>query len=253
MNSSVSNKTMIGCAIASALALSPSPGIATVLPVLYMEIKDVGSTIITSLGTLYSATRDFTSGGFSLGEDPISPVFYTGASLFTGDAGPLLFDGNPNPVGSFTSGIPFSGDAIIPFTFGSDIVADVIDIKPPLINPGLDLDFTSFVFGATFGTESFNMSPDLGFPTVNWIVDNGFGTYLTSFQWSHMITTAEDSTGNFTGFEANWILEGCISTVSEFAVPCNVNAASVPIPAAAWLFGTGLLGLIGISRRKKTA
>lgn len=27
----------------------------------------------------------------------------------------------------------------------------------------------------------------------------------------------------------------------------------VPVPAAAWLFGSGLMGLIGISRRKKTA
>ena len=29
--------------------------------------------------------------------------------------------------------------------------------------------------------------------------------------------------------------------------------SSIPIPAAAWLFGSGLLGLIGISRRKKAA
>jgi hypothetical protein len=29
--------------------------------------------------------------------------------------------------------------------------------------------------------------------------------------------------------------------------------ASVPLPAAAWLFGSGLLGLAGIARRKKTA
>ena len=27
---------------------------------------------------------------------------------------------------------------------------------------------------------------------------------------------------------------------------------SVPVPAAAWLFGSGLIGLIGIARRKKT-
>jgi hypothetical protein len=32
-----------------------------------------------------------------------------------------------------------------------------------------------------------------------------------------------------------------------------VNTSVVPIPAAAWLFGSGLLGLIGISRRKKAA
>jgi hypothetical protein len=31
----------------------------------------------------------------------------------------------------------------------------------------------------------------------------------------------------------------------------NVGAAVVPIPSALWLFGSGLLGLIGISRRKK--
>ncbi|MEE8427904.1 MAG: VPLPA-CTERM sorting domain-containing protein [Gammaproteobacteria bacterium] len=28
-------------------------------------------------------------------------------------------------------------------------------------------------------------------------------------------------------------------------------ASAVPIPAAGWLFGSGLLGLIGIARRKK--
>lgn len=33
----------------------------------------------------------------------------------------------------------------------------------------------------------------------------------------------------------------------------TVSAAVVPIPAAAWLFGSGLLGMIGIARRKKAA
>jgi hypothetical protein len=31
------------------------------------------------------------------------------------------------------------------------------------------------------------------------------------------------------------------------------NAAPVPLPAAVWLFGSGLLGLVGVSRRRKAA
>ena len=33
----------------------------------------------------------------------------------------------------------------------------------------------------------------------------------------------------------------------------DVSAARVPVPAAAWLFGSGLIGLIGIAKRKKAA
>ena len=47
------------------------------------------------------------------------------------------------------------------------------------------------------------------------------------------------------GFES-WI--GAASGDFIFAA-----AAPVPLPAAVWLFGTGLLGLAGIARRKKTA
>ena len=31
----------------------------------------------------------------------------------------------------------------------------------------------------------------------------------------------------------------------------TADAAVIPVPAAVWLFGSGLLGLIGIARRKK--
>ena len=47
---------------------------------------------------------------------------------------------------------------------------------------------------------------------------------------------------DFAGFEASDFEIG-------FADP--VALAAVPVPAAVWLFGSGLLGLIGIARRKK--
>ena len=44
--------------------------------------------------------------------------------------------------------------------------------------------------------------------------------------------------GAFVGSSANF----------DFVAP-----AAVPVPAAVWLFGSGLLGLVGVARRKKTA
>jgi len=33
----------------------------------------------------------------------------------------------------------------------------------------------------------------------------------------------------------------------------TLNVGAVPVPAAVWLFGSGLLGLIGVARRKARA
>ena len=44
------------------------------------------------------------------------------------------------------------------------------------------------------------------------------------------------------------------ASVPYNTLPGSISGeTAVPVPAAVWLFGSGLLGLIGISRRKKTA
>ncbi len=48
--------------------------------------------------------------------------------------------------------------------------------------------------------------------------------------------------GPFTGYNANF-------DITSITVTSVVSA--VPVPAAVWLFGSGLLGLVGIARRKK--
>ncbi len=59
--------------------------------------------------------------------------------------------------------------------------------------------------------------------------------------------------GNFNG--ADWTVprtdnESWATEVRTYAT--FTPAAVVPVPAAVWLFGSGLLGLIGIARRKET-
>lgn len=43
------------------------------------------------------------------------------------------------------------------------------------------------------------------------------------------------------------------SAINPDFVNGNVVVSSVPLPAAVWLFGSGLIGLAGISKRKKAA
>ena len=53
--------------------------------------------------------------------------------------------------------------------------------------------------------------------------------------------------GAFIGFNANFT----VSPGSPLPIQSYAGAASVvPVPAAAWLFGSGLLGLVGVARRK---
>ena len=63
-------------------------------------------------------------------------------------------------------------------------------------------------------------------------------------------------TGSF-GFE---LLDADVNTISAFVDSYGAISATgsevpppsaVPVPAAVWLFGSGLLGLVGVARRKK--
>jgi hypothetical protein len=43
---------------------------------------------------------------------------------------------------------------------------------------------------------------------------------------------------------------GCTSEAYFDNVSVTADVSAVPVPAAAWLFGSGLLGLVGVARRK---
>ena len=44
-----------------------------------------------------------------------------------------------------------------------------------------------------------------------------------------------------------------IESANGYIISTDIVNTAVPVPAAVWLFGSGLLGLVGIARRKKTA
>lgn len=61
------------------------------------------------------------------------------------------------------------------------------------------------------------------------------------------IDASEDKTNaGFAGWTAQWYMVG---TIDGFEPPVS----EVPVPAAAWLLGSGLIGLVGVARRRKAA
>jgi hypothetical protein len=98
----------------------------------------------------------------------------------------------------------------------------------------------TYTLAATVGADAYTADVrNSGFGTKGFSGLNYYGvTYLTD---------VFDSAN--TDLPLNWISgEGGITDFGTFGP--NMDATPTPIPAAAWLLGSGLLGLAGIRRRK---
>ena len=91
------------------------------------------------------------------------------------------------------------------------------------------------------------------------ILAGGTGAGLTA-DWTSFsaggidLTTGTDVSGGVTveftaicGADA-----GCFSFLAVDNVTVTADVPAVPVPAAVWLFGSGLLGLVGVARRRKS-
>ncbi|GMQ84123.1 MAG: hypothetical protein BMS9Abin06_0883 [Gammaproteobacteria bacterium] len=94
-------------------------------------------------------------------------------------------------------------------------------------------------------TESFFLST----PTEGRYSVTDFMVYpdaLTALATA-MPSTFTLSTAGMVGFSINDLLP-----LGDNTGGISLNVSAVPVPAAVWLFGSGLLGLVGVARRNRT-
>ena len=118
----------------------------------------------------------------------------------------------------------------------------------PFISQALSSGWNASLFGDFAATNLFNDGNDiLGFTRNSSSIGNGdvvravdYGSSYDPTQFPDLYLVQELSAGENRPFVGGWFYKDAVET-----------PPSVPIPASVWLFGSGLIGLIGIARRKK--
>ena len=200
-------------------------------------IKKIITLLALSVSTANAALITVNDSSFENTDIAANSFQYTPASPdWTFNAGSGLID----PFSLFTSseapdGSQFAfiqGDGI----FSQDIVFDTTGNYTisyfeagRIFTPGQEgnLDYQISVGGSVVHTDS--TFTDQAFSLVETSFFTTAGTHTLSFSG---LTTVGDHTGFFDAISIN-------------------SVAPVPVPAAVWLFGSGLLGLIGVARRKQ--
>ena len=172
------------------------------------------------------------------------------ATLQSGDV--LQFTAN-----SYVEGL-WGGDQFI-YDSASLTAQDglIIGTDQPSI-PGIDQTWTAAITGITGNhrtTSAVTVINDSTLDFSGWVMTlTGFDDYSFGAQ-QNLASYTFDGT-NFTldyYWDDSYNGDVPLGAVAVTAYHVHLEGVVVPIPAAVWLFGSGLLGLIGIARRKKAA
>ncbi len=120
--------------------------------------------------------------------------------------------------------------------------------------PGTSYLFSFAMAGNPYGDDAKRMQVNWGGAQVADLTFDQAGTSATGMNWGYhsYLLNAVSSTTRIEFVSLTGTMNGR-KGVAAFYGPAldDVKVEAVPLPAAAWLFGSGLLGLIGMARREK--
>jgi hypothetical protein len=196
-----------------------------------LSVGSTGSSYNLSGGTLDAYMIDATAPG--------SQFNFTGGTLSV-DAfnGNLVNDGGTLTPGNSPGATFITGDY-------TQLFDGTFEVEIGGLFQGTEYDWLDVSGSATLG-GALNVS----------LFDLGSGLFNPSLGYSFDILTADTIIGEFDlltlallGGGLKWDVSYILDDFSTDFVRLSVVSA-VPVPSAVWLFGSGLIGLIGVARRK---
>lgn len=188
-----------------------------------------------------------TGGQFALGFfTPTGPIPFSAVS---GPGVDIAGQYNSSTWDVNTAQTSAAAGSIASFNFGSAFVNTFTAAGSSQTGVGGGGPVPSGTFDNAGGTTTFNTSSFF----ANWNgTDFNQGNAAASLVTTNCSATGCDYTlswqslivgGAFNGNTGTWLLRGTVA-----AAPVS----EVPLPAAVWLLGSGLVGLVGVARRRKT-
>lgn len=95
------------------------------------------------------------------------------------------------------------------------------------------------IFADTLGNQAYLLTPQDGGEASDWTLMEVSGI-------------APDNTASAQILLLHILTDGTPNTGAIFWDNASLEVSQVPVPAAVWLFGSGLLGLVGVARRRKS-
>ena len=183
------------------------------------------------------------------------------------------YSGGDGNAATFTYGADLAQDSILGLSFGSAV--DVTAANLTLLLVGSDLhtgtvnlfggsggdsaavDFsllpydsaTGIFTGYTgFNSESADGNTTLGIFALTINLADAFGSDFGTFNGVQLQITGDNGSLQAAAAAAAAGTGGGYDAAPSLI---GTTAAVIPVPAAVWLFGSGLIGLVGVARRKK--
>ena len=180
-----------------------------------------------SLNATAAAVIDFGTGlagpGGTLSYDGVNTI---GTNI---NIGGLTAEATPAGAGTYAV------TALLNFNTAANTISIVGDV------PGLGIPAGTTLLTGSFSSFSYTAIPGAGGVTE---IFSGQGPDQKDTGLLTALGLPDNTPFDFFGFS--------IESVNGTVVSTDIVNTAVPVPAAVWLFGSGLLGLVGIARRRRS-